>query len=354
MKNVGIVIRALSIGGAEKQSLLLAKALNNNVKVYLFVQKSLPRESRHIEFIKNENINYIQLNGSISSRLNQLQQHIQSKKINVLFAYLTIDNLLASLVKIFDKNLVVVGGIRNSKLPTHKFLITWILHKFFMDYILFNNVSGKNKFVTKGYSSKKSLVIHNCIDGVKKVESKKIDEVIRIISVGRFVAQKNYFLACKVFSEIIKLNPYKKIIFYIIGYGKQEAAIRNYIDKNKIQNVKMIIKPANLDDYYSKADIYLSSSSFEGLSNTIMEALQYELPVVATDVGDNNILVHNGNNGFLCKPLEDNEMVEKLNVLINNVELRNVFGKNSKKILEKHFSEKKFKENYLTLLDKIL
>lgn len=49
-----------------------------------------------------------------------------------------------------------------------------------------------------------------------------------------------------------------------------------------------------------KADIYLSTSLFEGTSNSIMEAMNADLPIVATNVGDNGLLVKNEINGFLC------------------------------------------------------
>lgn len=354
VNKVGILIRALSIGGAEKQSLLLAKALKNDNEVFFFVQKASPKEQKHLQFIENEKINYIQLSGNVLSRVKQLHGYIKQKKIQALFSYLTIDNLLASFAGIFNKNLVVIGGIRNSQLPLYKLVVTWILHKFFMNYVLFNNESGKQAFLKKGFSQKKSIVIHNCFESKEIPEAIINDKTIRILTVGRFVAQKDYLTALKAFSNLQKMNGSKDIRYTIIGYGKLESVIRRFILKNNIKNVEIIINPSNLEEFYNKSNIYFCSSVFEGLSNTIMEALHYGLPVVATDVGDNNILVKDHENGFLCNPLNYKEMAEHLHILVQDKVLRTTFGNKSKIILINEFTEENFKNKYLELLDKII
>lgn len=57
-----------------------------------------------------------------------------------------------------------------------------------------------------------------------------------------------------------------------------------------------------------------------------MEAMNWSLPVVATKVGDNDILVRNGESGFL-HPIGDVEgMAVSLNTLIGDISLRNKMG----------------------------
>ena len=90
----------------------------------------------------------------------------------------------------------------------------------------------------------------------------------------------------------------------------------------------------NVKDYLKKTDIYCQPSRSEAISLSIAEAMQYGIPVVASDVGGIPELVHDGENGYLVP--SDNPMVlaEKLYYLIKDKEMRKTFGKKSSEILE--------------------
>jgi len=83
-----------------------------------------------------------------------------------------------------------------------------------------------------------------------------------------------------------------------------------------------------------------------------MEAMVAGLPIIATDVGDNNFLVKNGFNGYLM-PLGDiEEIALKLEVLVRSEELRKTFGSNSNILVTNDFNEEKLLTSYLGLLGK--
>ena len=68
--------------------------------------------------------------------------------------------------------------------------------------------------------------------------------------------------------------------------------IRNWVKENDLENIiNIYLNPDNVQKFISTADIYFSTSIFEGTSNSIMEALNWSLPVVATNVGDNEYLI---------------------------------------------------------------
>jgi len=137
----------------------------------------------------------------------------------------------------------------------------------------------------------------------------------------------------------------------IICYGYHEAAIRRMIKSlGLINNVEMLIHPEDIQTLLRKADIYLSTSIYEGLSNSIMEAMSAGLPVVATDVGDNKYLIQDDFNGYLVKSRNIDAIVNKLSHLVENEEIRKEFGKNGYDKVLKDFSEEKLLQNYLTLL----
>ena len=94
----------------------------------------------------------------------------------------------------------------------------------------------------------------------------------------------------------------------------------------------------NLDDIYKNADIYLCTSIFEGLSNTILEAMSFCLPIVATNVGDNMYLVNKGKNGFLVEPKNLNQISNALLRFINNRDLLKSYGLNSYNKVKNEYS----------------
>ena len=58
------------------------------------------------------------------------------------------------------------------------------------------------------------------------------------------------------------------------------------------------------------------------MSNTIMEAMSYSLPVVATNAGDTSYLVKDGITGFLCNIGDYQQISDRLSTLITDYDLR--------------------------------
>jgi glycosyltransferase involved in cell wall biosynthesis len=139
-----------------------------------------------------------------------------------------------------------------------------------------------------------------------------------------------------------------------VGDGELYQQIQNWIKSLKLQNVTIVRNPSNVEDYYREADIYLLSSDSEGMPNSIMEALNFSLPVVSTDAGDANFLVKDGITGFLV-PIKDYKMLaEKLYELVTDSSLRNDFGMNGHKLLIQEFSEKTLQGKFINFTKRIL
>jgi glycosyltransferase involved in cell wall biosynthesis len=350
---IGILIRALDLGGAEKQSLLQAKLMRTEFEVYYIIQKKKPRLKQHVDFLTNEKINCIQLSGNIIFRTIQFISCIRKNRIEVVFSFLTTDNVLASMASVFLKA-IFVGGIRNSYLPGTKFYITRFLQRFFLDYMIFNNHYGRKVFVEKGFLSAKSVVIQNCISNIQDERIRPDNRCVKILSVGRFTSGKDYLTALKAIRALRDLVPEKEIDYVIVGDGELDNQLQTWIKEMQIARVTLVRLPENIDDFYTAADIYFLSSAFEGMPNTIMEALNYSLPVVSTDVGDVNYLVKEGVNGFLAPAKDYARLAERLSELVLDPAKRNSFGLNGHRFLIKEFSETTYQEQYINFTKKIL
>ena len=104
--------------------------------------------------------------------------------------------------------------------------------------------------------------------------------------------------------KALNLIKFKKNIkFCLIGKGYLKDDITDYINANNLESqVKIVGYKENVYPYYKKADLFILSSKYEGLPNTLIEALTFGLNIISTDckTGPKEIL-KNGKFGKLFK-----------------------------------------------------
>jgi glycosyltransferase involved in cell wall biosynthesis len=356
MQNIAIFCKTLLKGGAEKQVLILLKLLSDENKNVILINWSRDKvDPEYLKFIESGSFKYFTLRGIFLKKFFNFLKIIRKEKISIILSYLTLANFVAGMSKIFIRQTVTIGGIRNEKLPYIKFLFERLTHNNLNNASVFNSFSARDKFVGRGFRSDKIFVIHNAIESnlvFSKVREQRSD--IRIITVARFVKQKDFRTALSSFKSLIDRNNNKSLTYYIVGYGPLKQEISSMAESLNIMNrIKIFINPDNISDILGECDIYLSTSLFEGLSNSIMEAMVAGLPVVATDVGDSNYLIKDGFNGYLVPCKDVSLITTKLEYLMESKNTRNEFGKNSRSIIENEFSRAKLLQNYLEVFSRI-
>lgn len=177
-------------------------------------------------------------------------------------------------------------------------------------------------------------------NGIKPLQvEKKINtsDKITIISVGRLSIQKNP----KLFNDIaleFKDNPNIQFIWCGDGELKSELTSPNIKCTGWIERKK-------LENYLANADIYLSTSLWEGLPLSVLEAMSIGLPVVLSNCVGNKDLVEN--NGFLYK--NKKMCMISIKKLLNDKALYDNLGRYSKKFFKESFNLKSMATNYLNL-----
>lgn len=347
MSNVAIFIPTLRKGGAEKQAILLANALGEDNKIlFILLYPELGIENELLEFVVVSDFELIKLEGPFFKKLYAFYQLLKNKKVDSLFCYLTKPDLLGAIIGRLSGVKHIYQGIRSAFLPKSKIIVEKIA-SFFSSGIIINCYSGKEEFTRKGL--KKIIIIPNCYINPKQYLIREQKKKIGIISVGRFVPDKDYYTAL---ASVAKLRDnFSDFIYTIVGYGELESDIRKWIKEfGLLDNVKIIINPTNIIELLQEADIYLSTSSFEGTSNSIMEALDTSLPVVATKVGDNYMLVEEEENGYLSNVGDSDALAASLLKLVQNYEMRLLKGKKSNELLKSRYSFDIFRSKYLNLI----
>ena len=99
-------------------------------------------------------------------------------------------------------------------------------------------------------------------------------------------------------AELIKKYPNTEL--WIVGDGLERKKLELEIAKYKLENsVKLFGWQNNPDEFYSQADAFLLTSNYEGWGMVVIEAADYGLPIIMTDVGCAGELIENEKSGLV-------------------------------------------------------
>lgn len=117
--------------------------------------------------------------------------------------------------------------------------------------------------------------------------------------------------------------------------------------------VRMLGFERDIGAVYRAADIFAISSREEGLCSSILDAMYFNLPIVATKAGGIPELVCDGLNGFIV-PVDNYAMfADRLNTLAENEEMRKKMGRRSAPILERNSIQETVSKTYSVYQDVI-
>lgn len=183
--------------------------------------------------------------------------------------------------------------------------------------------------------------IYNAIpDNKREIDEKISDELKKkygkyLLMVGRFEKdkdQKTVLKAIKILNE--KYNECPKMV--LVGGGSTLEECKEYAQKLGVSSdVVFTGKRYDVQNFYNSAFLFVHSSPAEGLPTVLLEAMQYGLPVVATDSppGVSEIL-QDDIYGQRCKISDPEDMADKIHYLMNNEEQREKYIKSGYKRLE--------------------
>ena len=353
-RNITILIGRLVNGGAEKQSLLLARALSGPYQVRYLVFNPFKPALPYIQFLRESGLDHELLQGPLLARMLRLVRLLRSSRTELLFCYLPGDNLVGAVAGKMAGVRHIVGGVRNTKIVRRKFYLLRFVQNHLQDRVIFNSTRAMEIFCMKGYRREKCLVIENTFPEQLEFFERPEPEAVNILMVGRFVRQKDYLTGIRAIAALPDLVAGRKIRLVVAGYGTMERQIRNWISEYGLDGLSEIhVRPENLPELYRGSDIYLNSSVHEGFSNAVLEAMAHGLPVVATRCGDVEKQVVHGGNGYLAPVGDHGELAKGLALLCQDHPARLRFGRAGHQRLYESFGPEPFREKYITFIQSL-
>ena len=199
------------------------------------------------------------------------------------------------------------------------------------------------------------MVINNGIEDVTHglLLKKQRNTIVEILFLSNFAKTKGVEELIKAFA-ILKSKNYK-FIGLIVG-GPVDLTIDNLqvmIDAHDLGDDVKIMGPKYGDDKHeilNHADIFVLPTYFEAFPGSILEAMQFGLPVVSTFEGAIPEIVDDGQTGLLVNKQSPVELAQKMELLINSPDLRLALGASGRtKFIENYtlaIFERKMKEAF--------
>ena len=173
-------------------------------------------------------------------------------------------------------------------------------------------------FVSELGFNNKILKINNGVDitDIKRTNVDKAD--INLLIISRLVIQKNINIVI----EAMELLDNKNVKLSIIGEGGEFSTLEGVIHELNLQNrVQLLGKIDNnkISQFLLAADIFIQASDYEGLPHSVLEAINYEVPILSTEVGGCKDLLNDGERGFIIpKPPDKKIIAENIIYIIDN------------------------------------
>lgn len=138
-----------------------------------------------------------------------------------------------------------------------------------------------------------------------------------IVSVARLEKQKHQHVLIESFARFHKNHPDYSLIIY--GEGSMRNALETQIFNLKLQD--SILLPGRTNDILNKiknAKMFVITSLYEGMSNSLLEAMCLGLPCISTKVSGSTDLIINGHNGFLTNIDDVETITEAMSFIADN------------------------------------
>lgn len=340
MKKITFICQQLKSGGAERVISILIKYFfehGYDVQLILLFDNQIDYQIPNGVLVTNMNWKKGIKIRTLYSRISELRKEIRGDYvISVLF--------LAIFYTIFATRFSgkkVIVSERNDPHNDPPGIIRKILRTLsycFADIIIFQTEEAKNYF--PAIVRRKGFVIPNPI----KNEIGHIYQGVRrkcVVSICRLTHQKNLKMAIDAFA--IFFTSFPDYIYEIYGDGELKDKLIDYINSINLGN-KIILKgfTQNVHEKVKDAMIYISSSNYEGISNSMLEAMALGLPVICTDcpIGGAHQTIDNGKNGILIPTGDTMALANAMIDVASNEKYRFSLSHNACKVRQKYNAEK--------------
>lgn len=385
MKKIGFFLYSEKIAGVENYLINLINSWpEKNDIIIIFINKNFKKINKLKEKLKRKVIfflyeDFLQYNFSDSNIFKKIIFKIKFLK----FLFLKKNFLLSKLYSLKLDSFLIINGGYPGVIYNLLIAISWKKYKYKSAWMVVHNYPKKCNFfnifiqliidyyfslnligiVTVSNSGLKSIkkrkfikklklrVIYN---GVEKLLVNKVNKnknKLKIIMIAVFEERKGFdfiFRSLRVLKK--ELSQFNLSLYG--DYSKEDkSAIKKLISKYQLNKFVIIKKyQTKKNNIFKDKDVLVLPSKYEIFGLSIIEAMMFKIPAIATNVGGPKEIIKNNKTGFLVNYNNDYIMANTIKNLSNNKVLYNYIVKNAHREYLKNYTSKNMSQKYFNLL----
>jgi glycosyltransferase involved in cell wall biosynthesis len=296
--------------------------LDNNIKMVNIHAKSKIKPLRYMQEIR------------------QLVSYLNKHPNATVISFIVASIFNCGVASLFVKNKIVVSERNNPKeCPAGRIrqkMRDWAFSR--ADVCVFQTEEAMKMFPKS--VQRKGVIIPNPINGNLPIPDTDVREK-RIVAACRLHPQKNLPMLIKAFYYLQR--DYPDYVLEIYGQGDERERLENMVRELNLE--QSVLLPGFADDIHDKmlkAAMYVSSSNYEGISNSMLEAMGMGVPTVVTDcpVGGSRMMIKNGINGLLVPVGDAKAMYTAMKKVISDTDFSAKLSSEAIKVNDQYPLEK--------------
>lgn len=198
-----------------------------------------------------------------------------------------------------------------------------------------------------------------CPNGIPELFDKephfeRKNQVPNLLFLSNLIPSKGVYVlldACK----ILKEKGYKFVCNFVGGESKEitKEVFEKAVDERGLNEIVYYKGPKYGDEkneFFANSDIFVQPTLNDCFPLTLLEAMQYKLPIITTNEGAIEDIVTPLVNGIITISRTPEELSNNIALLLKEECQRRIFGENGYKIFKEKFTQEQFEENILKLL----
>lgn len=346
----------MTFGGAERVISILANLwCDMGHDVSIFITSS----NKSSVYKLNEKVNveyydhYIENGVSHFKLISSIRKFVDKEKPDCVLSFMN-DVCAYTIISLMGKNLPIIYSERNDPSKTNQRKIDKIFRKiveFGATHIVFQTEGAKQCYSKK--VQRKSSIILNPVE-LNRIPNRKKEDInySEIVTVARLEPQKNQELLIDAFNLVSK--KHQDVVLKIYGEGSLKNKLQRKIDELGLKD-RVFLMGAKQDvlEWIKESYCFVLTSDFEGLPNSLIEAMSMGIPCISTDCSPGGARQLLGNDRGLIVPCGDKErLAEAINMYLEQRDIAIKFGEEAYKIRDEIESHTVAKE-WINLVEKL-
>ena len=297
------VITSLENGGAERVCASLANYFSkeNEVEILYFSGEIFYEISPKVKlnkFSRNSRI------PRLAAKLLAIRK--RAKDADCVISFMDSTNILSIIATAFLGRKLII-----SEHSAHDFVgLKWrVLRRIFYPFATALTVLSRSDFNYYSFVKNKAIIYNPSI--FKPSFGGQKEKLI--IFVGRLEHVKG----CDIFLRALALLRLDDFKLLVLGAGSQKKSLQSLSAGLGLKNLEFLGSVSDIQNYYKKAKIIVSSSRFEGLGNALIESAFFDCIRVATPTAGALELLEDGKNGFISSDFSEQALAKAILKALN-------------------------------------